>query len=173
VCGLQPPPSPTPYPCTFTVDGVYYDLSPLYVAQYGEQGIGDLALSDSNPSNNYYTHYVAFCSTVQYPPSPPAKKANFVQASSRGGGPWMVSSWAQQTPTATGLPGGGHGIVLTSHNGDICAASPRVAVITLVCNPNGPIFPSTLPQVTSANCQYTFTMETPAACGVSAEALLQ
>jgi len=153
-------------PCGFTVGGDYYDLTPLYRAQYGPGGSGDLALRDSSPSNSYYSYFFGFCSTITYAPMPPSKASSFGQVSSHGGGPWSMASWKTNTPSATALPGGAKGLVLSMHNGDSCTPAPRVSIITLTCAQGGPVFPATPPTVdsTSTGCQYTFTMASSAAC---------
>jgi len=153
-----------PLPCSFTVGDKYYDLTPLYNYQYGNGGKGDLALPDANPSSGY-TYYVAFCNNVQQ--SPPAKFASFLQTAGTGG-PWMIASWKEATPTATALPSHTDGLILTTNNGDPCGSTPRSSIITLTCSPGGPLVPVTLPKVTGgANCQYLVNMASSAACATT------
>jgi len=153
-----------PLPCSFTVGDKYYDLTPLFNYQYGNGGKGDLMLQDMSPSSGY-AYYVAFCSIVQYAQSPAAKYVSFLQAKiDQSGGPWMIASWKEATPTATALPGNADGLILTTNNGDSCT-NPRSSIITLTCSPGGPLVPATLPKVTAGgNCQYLVTMASSAAC---------
>jgi len=152
-------------PCTFTIGGNYYDLTPLYQYQYGSGNHGDIMLADTSPINTF-NYFIGFCSTIRNA-GLPGKQSSFGQFTSRGGGPWSVASWAQTKPTATALTGGQLGLTISNHNGDTCGSATRVSAITLTCLVNGPVWPAgTQPLVdsTTNQCVYAFTAASSAAC---------